>query len=148
MMPARKIVIGLSVMAISFAVMWFPSSASADAHACTKEEAQAAETVAATVRSWGQLHQQFKRYAHCDDGAIAEGFSESVTVLLAEHWETVRQLGVAVTIDPAFRKFVIRHIDETVPAERLKQIAKNASKRCSRNLKNLCSDIQAAATQQ
>ena len=147
-MSKKIVVAGLSVIVVSLAVMWLSSTASADTQICTKEEAQAAEAVAATARSWGRLHQQFRRYAHCDDGAIAEGFSESVTILLADDWGTIRQLGAVVTSDPAFRKFVIRHIDETVPVERLKQIAKNASKRCPPNLKHLCNDIQAAATQQ
>ena len=141
----RRVGVGLSVITLCFAAMWLPSGAWADARICTKEEAQAAETVAATARSWRQLHQQFERYSRCDDGAIAEGFSESVTLLLAEHWREIRKLATVLRHDPAFREFVIRHIDETVPAERLNHIARNANKRCLGSLKNLCRDIEAAA---
>lgn len=127
------------------AVCWMPNT-SADAPICTQAEAQEAESVAAIARSWRQSHQQFKRYAHCDDGAIAEGFSESVSILLAEHWEDIGQLGAILKSDPTFRKFVIRHIDETIPVDRLERIVKNADKSCPRNLKKLCSDIGAAVS--
>ena len=124
--------------------MWTTASV-ADTRICT--EAEAAETIAATAGSWRQLHQQFGRYAHCDDGAIAEGFSESVTVLLAKHWDDLQELGMVVTSDNAFRKFVIRHIDETVPEERLKKIAESADNQCPRGLKKLCLDIRVAVKQ-
>ncbi len=54
------------------------------AASCDPERAREAEEVAATAQSWRQLHEMLSRFAACDDGAIAEGFSESVTVLLAE----------------------------------------------------------------
>lgn len=121
------------------------STALGDTRVCTAAEAQKAEAVVAVGRSRKQLHLQFLQYAHCDDGAIAEGFSESITHLLADHWETIRQIQPMIASDPAFRKFIIRHIDETVPADRLQRIARNASDQCPRNLKNLCQDIRAAA---
>lgn len=139
MMMVKRVEVGLLV------ILGLPANALADTRVCAKEEALAAETVAATAQSWGQLHQQFARYHYCDDGAIAEGFSESVTVLLSRHWQDVRELETIFRTDSAFRKFVIWHIDETVPAERLKRIAGNAKKRCPRSLKGLCHDIEAAA---
>ncbi len=129
------------------AICWI-QNALAEPRICTKKEAQEAEGVASAAKSWGELHQQFKRYAHCDDGAIGEGFSESVSVLLAEHWGDIGQLGAILKSDPAFRKFVVRHIDDTVPVDRLERISKNADKRCPLNLKKLCHDIEAAAASQ
>lgn len=121
-------------------------NALADVRVCTQQEAQEAESVAATAKSWRQLHRQFQHYAHCDDGAIAEGFSESVSILLAEHWKNIGQLEAILKSDLAFRKFVIKHIDDTVPADRLEHIAKNADERCRQNLKKLCRDIEVATS--
>ncbi|WP_321922266.1 hypothetical protein [Burkholderia sp. BCC1998] len=121
------------------------STAVGDTRVCTAEEAQKAEAAAAVGRSWKQLHLRFVQYAHCDDGAISEGFSDSITLLLADHWETIRQIEPIIASDPAFRKFIIRHIDETVPADRLQQIARNAGNQCPRNINSLCQDIRAAA---
>lgn len=146
-MMRSKLSVGWSVrgITISLAAILLPSIALADGRICTKEEAQAAEAVAATAQSLGQLHRQFERYSHCDDGAIAEGFSEAVTFLLAERWQKVQRSYKVLRHDLAFRAFVIRHIDETVPTERLNHIAENAQKRCSSEMKELCLEIQIAA---
>lgn len=136
----------LTMWACVAAICWIPN-ALAETRICTREEAQEAEGMVAVAKSWRQSHQQFVRFAHCDDGAIAEGFSESVSLLLAEHWVNIGQLGAILKSDPAFRKFVLQHIDETIPAERLRRIAKNAGKRCPRNLKKLCREIEVAASQ-
>ena len=90
------------------AICWIPNAV-AETRICTEDEAQKAEGVVAIVKSWERSHQHFKRYMHCDDGAIAEGFSESVSLLLAEHWGEIGQLGAILKSDPAFRKFVIKH---------------------------------------
>lgn len=141
----RSARISLSTIVACLVAAWLPHDALADTRVCSKEDALAAETLAATAQSWQQLHQQFDRFSHCDDGAIAEGFSESATVLLSEHWRDVRQLEAILRSDPPFREFVIRHIDETVPVKRLNQIARNARKLCPRSLKGFCRDVEAAA---
>lgn len=120
---------------------WTPI-ALADKRTCTKEEAKSAEAVAATAVSWRQLHQQFESYSHCDDGAIAEGFSESVSLLLANRWRDIHQLDVMAISQSAFRGFVIRHIDETAPKDRLERIGINAREQCPQDIKNLCREIE------
>lgn len=131
-------------MAACLLVLYRAPTASAETRACTAKEAQEAGALAATATSWKKLHQQFEHYGHCDDGEIAEGFSESVTVLLDERWGNIKQLPPIIKSDPAFRTFIIRHINESAPAERLKGITRNARKRCPVNIKELCRDIQAA----
>ena len=91
------------------------------------------------------MHRQFRLYGHCDDGAIAEGFSESVTRLLADRWATVRNVEPMIAADRDFGRFIVRHVDATVPPDRLQKIARNASERCPRNLKSFCADVRAAA---
>ena len=135
----------LIILACVVGICWQPITL-AEERICTKEEAIEAEDIT-TAQSWGQLHQQFIDYAHCDDGAIGEGFSESVSILLAGHWQEIRRLGEMLESDPTFRKFVFRHINGTVPAARLESIVKNAHKQCPQNLDQLCRDIEAAASQ-
>ncbi len=138
--PMRQLATILLVLALG------PMTAfAAGTRVCTADEAQKAEAVSDRATSWEQLYRQFRQFAHCDDGAIAEGFSESNTLLLANHWGTIRQMEPMIASDPAFRKFIIRHVDATVPAERLLRIARNAGKQCPRNLKSFCQDIQEAA---
>lgn len=47
--------------------------------------------------------------------------------------------------DSAFRMFVIRHIDEIVPTERLNRIAEHARKWCLGSTKDFCRAIEMAA---
>lgn len=134
------------IMWACVAAIWWSPNTLAETCICTKKESIEAEGLV-TAKSWGELHQQFKRYAHCDDGAIGEGFSESVSILLAEQWGDIGQLGAILKSDPSFHKFVIRHINDTVSIDRLGRVAKNAGKRCPRYLKKLCRDIEAATSQ-
>ena len=116
----------------------------ADKWTCTEEEAQSAEVIVATIDSWMRLYQQFKRYAHCDDGAIAEGFSESISLLLAEQWEDIQEASTVLIPNSAFQEFIIKHIDETVPDKRLERVRKNIRERCPLSLEDFCHKIESA----
>ena len=108
---------------------------------CSKSQELAAETQAGVLKSWAAVHGSFARYGHCDDGAIGEGYSDSVTILLADHWEALPQLTTLAASDSKFRAFVLKHIDATVPTERLERIANHARSRCPQQHRDLCAAI-------
>ncbi|OYT86676.1 MAG: hypothetical protein CFE46_14505 [Burkholderiales bacterium PBB6] len=113
--------------------------------ACSPADEQAALRVAGGQKSWPALHRSFARYGHCDDGAVAEGFSESVTGTLANRWRDTPVLATLGRKDPAFLRFVIHHIDATASAERLKRIDHLSSRSCAPSLAKVCTDIHEAA---
>ena len=121
------------------------ASTNASAAECTKAQAVAAENEASTLRSWTAVHGSFRSYAHCDDGAIAEGYSESVTLLLANRWNTLPSLAKLVADDPHFEKFVTHHINDSVPKERLTKITLNARRDCPKEHRALCDRLLKAA---
>lgn len=108
---------------------------------CSSSEAKEIELIAYSLASWHELYAAFQKYSSCDDGAIAEGFSESISLLMSEKWELIDKLNVYTKDDSKFQKFVIKHIDETAPIERLKKIKMNAMSNCSKNIKGICSEI-------
>jgi len=112
---------------------------------CTKRDADKAEDVADKAKNWDELYKSYKLYRHCDDGAIGEGFSESVTTLLANSWSKITKLNKIVQKDKGFEVFVLKHIDETVPEERLGRIATLAANECPSSTKKLCGKIYAVA---
>jgi hypothetical protein len=118
-----------------------PQSVAQSSVPCSPEDASRALDTAGTSRSWEELHNAFLRFAACDDGAIGEGFSESVTRLLADHWEDLGTLEMFTRQDSRFRDFVIRHIDGTADPTMLKQIAVLADTKCPDASKDLCSAI-------
>src|SRR5258708_5182227 len=105
---------------------------------CTAGEARQAEQESSRLSTWKAIHQSHTRFSHCDDGAVAEGYSDSITKVLADGWNSVAALRTLWPEDPHFRDFVLRHIDETVPRGRLEGIAANAEQRCPRGSGQRC----------
>src|SRR5262245_10380053 len=80
--------------------------------ACTGTEAAKAETDAASLKSWSDLYRAYDRYEHCDDGAVAEGYSNAVGGMLSQRWGEIVKLGSLVEKHPSFKSFVLGHLDE------------------------------------
>ena len=97
--------------------------------------------------SWPALLEHQRRFGACDDGYLAEGYSDAVAILFAKKWN---QFGEFVDISrgyPAFERWAIRHINETNSPDDLIQIMFNASK-CIGNARTikLCKEIRRAAS--
>jgi len=96
-------------------------------------------------RTWNALYQSWKSYPGCDDGALAEDYSESVARVLVDHWNTLPELAHLVRNDPEFREFVLKHIDATLDAGDVTKIRRKASAQCPAGLKKLCGDVEKQA---
>jgi hypothetical protein len=112
---------------------------------CTAEEARLAETETNQLRDWGSVHRSYVRFSHCDDGSIAEGYSDAVGKLLADHWDQFSRLAQLVSSDKGFVLFVTKHVDRTIPSDVLLKISKNAYSRCPSGREGLCKKIAQAA---
>ena len=119
---------------------------SAQQPSCTNLEAKYAETEADTLRSWDALHRSYQTYARCDDGAIAEGYSESVARILVDHWATLPRLDEIAKKDPSFQDFVLKHVDETLAMNDVKAIQMNATRHCPSHLGRFCRQLRKRAT--
>ena len=108
---------------------------------CTSEQAKKAEAEADQLREWNAVYRSFVRFGHCDDGAIAEGYSDSVARLLANHWAQIQDLRKLITKSPEFSNFVLRHVDELMSPDEANLIEQNARLRCPANGKPLCQSI-------
>ena len=75
---------------------------------CTRETAIQAEATIDSMNSWNTLYSAYKKFSQCDDGAIAEGFSDVIVRLLIEHPISFKPLDN----DKGFRVFVLNHIGE------------------------------------
>lgn len=125
-----------------FAFISLPSISGEHIKSCSLVDAKAAETAAYPIASWERLYFVFQKYGQCDDGAIGEGFSESISMLMVGKWKTLDRLAKLVKKDSTFREFVIRHLDETVPIDRLKKIKLNAESNCSKTAQDICLEIR------
>jgi hypothetical protein len=134
-------------LVLACSLVGLASSAIAQAKICSQQDAIQAETEASTLPDWDSVYKSFQRFDHCDDGGIAEGYSDTIGRLLAKEWKHFERLHELTRNDKKFRRFVIRHIDETLPTEYLNQIIENANLRCPSDAKSLCGAIVKAAKQ-
>ena len=115
--------------------------------ACTADMYKRADaSLSHAAHSWHSLRLHQKSFAPCDDGALAEGYSDAIVTLLAHHWD---QFGAFVALSqrhPAFRRWAIRHIDSSASSDDLRMVARNAA-RCSGDMKTqaLCREVGRAA---
>lgn len=109
---------------------------------CTQEEAIQAETESSTLKDWDSVYRTFKRFAHCDDGAISEGYSDSIARLLVHNWNDIGKANSLIAKNKKFERFVLRHIDELMSPEQAETIAENARTHCPADAKQLCKQIE------
>jgi hypothetical protein len=112
---------------------------------CTEKDASLAIEASTSPNNWEAMYQVFKKFGHCDDGAMAEGYDDTVVRLLAKDWEHVDALIRLVASDNLFERFVLRHISETVPDEELNAAANNAKTACPAGQSRLCGVIEGRA---
>jgi hypothetical protein len=96
--------------------------------------------------SWHALQKHQRIFASCDDGALAEGYSDAVVKLLANHWERFPVFAALSQRDPAFRRWAIRHIDSSAASDDLKRVVRHAAT-CIHQVqaKLLCASLDRAA---
>jgi hypothetical protein len=112
---------------------------------CTRDEAIEAENEIDKLNDWDSLYKSFKQFAHCDDGAIAEGYSDIIGLLLGD-WKNFNRVAELTASDLNFKRFVIKHLDETIPYDTGEKIFENVQKRCPSNAKKLCKLIECQLT--
>lgn len=122
-------------------VLLFMNPIGAYAATCSERDAYAAGTVVDYLDSWQNLNLAYRQFLSCDDGGIAEGFSEAVARLLVDQWSKFNELLVLSARDVGFKKFVLSHIDGTLNIEDLRRIKSLVETRCPKDAKELCGEI-------
>ena len=123
-----------------------PSAATANDHCSTDMYQRADAPLVSAAGDWGSLLRHQKAFGSCDDGALAEGYSDAVVTLLAHRWDQFDAFVGLSSRSPTFRQWAIRHIDATASTDDLTKVVGNAA-RCtgSAKAKDLCREIARAA---
>ena len=112
-----------------------------DSKPCSSADAKVAEETADLIHSWADFQTAFRKYGHCDDGAISEGYSDVAMRMMAQRWTDIAVLAKLGSTDPQFLKFVLSHIDETWTDVDFRAVMKNAKTRCPHSAKAVCAGI-------
>ncbi len=131
----------VAAISICLAATLLVRTAQAQKHTCTSAEGQRVMDEADRLRTWKALYKSYQLYRHCDDGAIAEGYSESVARILVDHWKTLPELDLLTKADASFRHFVLRHLDATLNTDDVAVVRRRARRECPSGLDSLCKDL-------
>jgi hypothetical protein len=112
---------------------------------CTREEENQALVEASRLTTWKDIHKSYIRFRHCDDGAIAEGYDQSIAKILSSSSTKLDELHTFTRADVEFENFIIRHVSGAVPIDELKKIKCNLSLNCPKEAKDLCEKLIKAA---
>jgi hypothetical protein len=123
-------------------VLLFLLGLSAWAGDCTQQDADRADAALDHMDSWQSIASVFRRFSKCDDGSIAEGFSDRISRLLADHWEQVQDLAALSRTTPGLESFVVRHLDETIKLSDARKIEYLAWNACPKEAEALCRRIK------
>jgi hypothetical protein len=117
-----------------------------EAQTCSPTQESAAESATDALHSWQSIFAAYKRYGNCDDGAVAEGFSDDVVHHLATKWASLHQAQRLIAKDPLFKTFIVRHVDASADTDELDRVVHLATHECPRSAKLLCKQIARAAS--
>lgn len=134
----KTLILILSIITLSFNVF-------ADDLSCTKRQEIEADHSISQAHNWKDIYNSYKKFQHCDDGYIAEGYSNLIVKTLAHQWDQINVLVKIVSKDKDFYAFVIRHIDATADKTELEMIISNNSKRCPKSVTKICLEIRDTA---
>ncbi len=133
-------------LAIVMSVANFVGPALAQSSLCQPRDADAAEAMTDTIKSWKDVDTTFVRFRNCDDGSISEGNADAIANILLEHWTTLPDLAHLVVRRPGLQAFVLSHVNQTIDSEKLKRIASLSVSSCPADAERLCQQLHAAAT--
>ena len=112
--------------------------------ACRPADAASAEKSIDRVVNFQQLYKAFQDHRHCDQGQVAEVFTEALLRCIVE-WKGVEGLAGPMEKDPDYRAFVFRHLQSPAAQGDLQSIYSRAKMNCPKALEGWCAELASAA---
>jgi len=131
-----------AIISITMCVFLLPRRAHTAETGCSRKDAMQAESEASTLQSWQRVFDSYRQYRKCDDAAVSEGYSSAVASLLATHWGQTTDLLTLIRAHPAFERFVLRHLDDTMTREQDAQIQRNVTTSCPNDGAHFCAAVR------
>ena len=130
-----------------FILLLLSNAAIAQTAECSSRDAYAADSVVDYLDSWHNANLFYRQFKACDDGGIAEGVSEKIAQLLVNQWSKLDELLVISSHDPAFKTFVLSHIDGTLNINDLRKIKNLAETNCPKIAIEACAELAKEAAE-
>lgn len=111
------------------------------AQVCSKSEMASSQAGASAARDWDAMYDAYHRFSPCDEGGVAQAFTDSIAYLLASRWSELHDLEHFAEANRHFRAFVLKHIDATASEQDLRRILGHA-KDCPGYARPICREIE------
>jgi hypothetical protein len=108
------------------------------ADTCTQKQGFIAEAAVDGLNTWEKVARGRAQFSNCDDGGVAEGFSDAVARLFAHHWADIPALVSLIHTQPGLEPFVLAHLNESDDYDDLKAIRVLASHQCPATAASRC----------
>ena len=125
--------------AVLLILMLSAASVLAQDKPCTPAEASTAEKAIDRVVNWDQLYKVYKEFKHCDQGPVAEVYTEAVLRCLVE-WKKVEVLANGMAQDKDYNAWVVRHVRSATPDDQ-KSVYARAKMSCPKGLDEWCTGL-------
>lgn len=130
----------------AIALVWgAPTHASVPAPCSTEMYRQADKMLPAASRTWPALIKHQQTFGACDDGALAAGYSNAVTILFGRDWRQYIRLSKKRAVPAPFTRWAISHIDATAAPADLQRIVSNTGPCNDMAEKYICQQVRQAA---
>jgi len=127
------------IKTLALAFLFSASIAFAQDKACTPAEASSAEKAIDRVVNWDQLYKVYREFRHCDQGPVAEVFTEALLRCLVE-WKKVEGLANNMAQDKEYNAWVVRHVRSASPEDQ-KSVYARAKMSCPKGLDEWCTGL-------
>jgi hypothetical protein len=105
-----------------------------------------AGNAASRSSDWTSLYAVVSTSRGCDDGWVAEVYSDRVSFLLSNRWPLLGDLAQIGESHPWFLEFVLKRLDETVSGDDMQRIREHTKRECPRAHGKLCKQIRKRAS--
>lgn len=136
--------IALKTFTLISLVLVFGLSVAGQRH-CSRSDAMNADDSVTSLKSWADVYAAYRKYGHCDDGAISEGYTDSMVHLLSSEWTSTPELLTLAAKDRKFRSFVLNHIDASASTDELRKISTLTASQCPKGGTDLCHALHSKA---
>lgn len=107
---------------------------------CTKADAANGAKAIERDNNFNQLYKSWQDYRHCDTGALAEAYTDSLLRLMVE-WKSVDALAAAMQKDPEFKEWVYARLKSPAAKDDQPAIYSRVRSSCPKAMDAFCAEL-------
>jgi hypothetical protein len=108
--------------------------------ACTKADAATGEKAIERVNNWNQMYKSWQDYRHCDAGAVADAYTDTLLRLFVE-WKGVDALAGTMKKDAQYNEWVHARLKSPAAKDDQAAVYSRVKASCPSGMDAFCSEL-------